>query len=79
MEQLNYNLLLRWFVGLAIDDEVWDPTVFCKNRDRLLDGDTVLNLPQVRTPSEHFSVVNDGLKLVENQRSEIGGRRGLTG
>src|ERR1700757_4255011 len=39
MEQLNYNLLFRWFVGLSIDDPVWDPTVFCKNRDRLLDGD----------------------------------------
>src|SRR6266700_7175140 len=39
MEQLNYNLLFRWFVGLEIDDPVWDATVFCKNRDRLLDGD----------------------------------------
>ena len=54
MEQLDYNLLFRWFVGLSIDDAVWDATVFCKNRDRLLDGDiaakffvTVLNLPQV--------------------------------
>ncbi|MGA3310808.1 MAG: IS5 family transposase [Xanthobacteraceae bacterium] len=65
MEQLNYNLLFRWFVGLSADDEVWHPTVFCKNRDRLLDGDiarklmaSVLNLPQVRSllSSEHFSV-----------------------
>nr|WP_246774261.1 IS5 family transposase [Bradyrhizobium diazoefficiens] len=65
MEQLDYNLLFRWFVGLSIDDPVWDATVFCKNRDRLLDGDiaakffaTVLNLPQVRglLSSEHFSV-----------------------
>ena len=39
MEQLDYNLLFRWFVGLSMDDAVWDPTVFCKNRDRLLDGD----------------------------------------
>ena len=39
MEQLNFNLLFRWFVGLSIDDPVWDATVFCKNRDRLLDGD----------------------------------------
>jgi transposase len=38
MEQLNYNLLFRWFVGLSADDPVWDATVFCKNRDRLLDG-----------------------------------------
>ncbi len=55
IEQLDYNLLFRWFVGLSIDDPVWDATVFCKNRDRLLDGDIaakffvgVLNLPQVR-------------------------------
>jgi transposase len=65
MEQLDYNLLFRWFVGLSTDDPVWDATVFCKNRDRLLDGDiahrfmtAVLNLPQVRQllSSEHFSV-----------------------
>src|SRR6266567_4369117 len=39
MEQLQYNLLFRWFVGLSLDDPVWDPTVFSKNRDRLLAGD----------------------------------------
>lgn len=38
MEQLDYNLLYRWFVGLAPDDPVWVPTVFTKNRDRLLEG-----------------------------------------
>jgi transposase len=55
MEQLDYNLLFRWFVGLSTDDPVWDATVFCKNRDRLLNGDiaakffaSVLNLPQVK-------------------------------
>ena len=36
MEQLNYNLLFRWFVGLEIDDAVWNHAVFSKNRDRLL-------------------------------------------
>ena len=36
MEQLDFNLLFRWFVGLAIDDVVWDASVFCKNRDRFL-------------------------------------------
>ena len=65
MEQLDYNLLFRWFVGLRIDEPVWDATVFCKNRERLLNGDiahkfmtSVLNLPQVKTllSSEHFSV-----------------------
>ena len=39
MEQLQYNLLFRWFVGLSMDDAVWVPTVFSKNRDRLLEGD----------------------------------------
>jgi transposase len=39
MEQLDYNLLFRWFVGLSMDDEIWDATVFSKNRDRLLEGE----------------------------------------
>src|SRR5512140_1910375 len=39
MEQLDYNLLFRWFVGLNMDDAVWDPTVFTKNRERLLEGE----------------------------------------
>ena len=39
MEQLNYNLLFRWFVGLNMDDPVWDVTVFTKNRARLLGAD----------------------------------------
>jgi transposase len=39
MEQLDYNLLFRWFVGLTMDDPVWDATVFTKNRERLLRGD----------------------------------------
>jgi transposase len=65
MEQLNYNLLFRWFVGLSVDDPVWVPTVFSKNRDRLLAGDiaaefmaAVLHLPRVKIllSGEHFSV-----------------------
>ena len=39
MEQLNYNLLFRWFVGLEMDDPVWDVTVFTKNRERLIGGE----------------------------------------
>src|SRR3974377_1429206 len=39
MEQLNYNLLFRWFVGLEIDEEVWNHAVFSKNRDRLFHQD----------------------------------------
>lgn len=65
MEQLEYNLLFRWFVGLSMDAPVWDATTFSKNRDRLLDGDiarefmgAVLNQPEVRQllSKEHFSV-----------------------
>ena len=55
MEQLDYNLLYRWFVGLSPDDPVWDPTVFTKNRDRLQNGEVfakfmtkLLNHPQVK-------------------------------
>jgi len=39
MEQLDYNLMFRWFVGLGIDDHVWDHSVYSKNRDRLLEAD----------------------------------------
>ena len=39
MEELDYNLLFRWFVGLNTDEAVWHPTTFTKNRDRLLEGD----------------------------------------
>ncbi|HET9642055.1 MAG TPA: transposase, partial [Burkholderiaceae bacterium] len=65
MEQLDYNLLFRWFVGLSVDDPIWVPTVFSKNRDRLLAGDiaaeflaAVLHLPAVKAllSDEHFSV-----------------------
>jgi transposase len=65
MEQLDYNLLYRWFVGLAPDDAVWDATSFTKNRDRLNDGKvferfmaTLLEHPSVKPllSNEHFSV-----------------------
>src|ERR1700678_2907960 len=44
MEQLDYNLLFRWFVGLEMDDPVWDVTVFTKNRERLLRGEVAERL-----------------------------------
>jgi transposase len=65
MEQINYNLLFRWFVGLPMDAEIWHPTVFTHNRDRLLEAEVaheflaaLLALPQVKKllSSEHFSV-----------------------
>ena len=70
MEQMQYNLLFRWFVGLNMDDAIWDVTVFTKNRDRLLEGDIAQQffqavLEQARAKhllsDEHFSV--DGTLL----------------
>src|SRR5499425_753506 len=70
MEEMDYNLLFRWFVGLNADDPVWDATVFTKNRDRLLEADVakeflVRVVEQARakglTSDEHFTV--DGTLL----------------
>jgi transposase len=70
MEQLDYNLLYRWFVGLGVDDPVWVPTVFTKNRDRLLEADVarkflgeLMNHKALRglLSDEHFSV--DGTQI----------------
>jgi len=70
MEEMDYNLLFRWFVGLNADDDVWDPTVFTKNRDRLLGADVAQEflarvVEQARaqglTSDEHFTV--DGTLL----------------
>jgi len=65
MEQLDYNLLFRWFVGLSMDAPIWDVSVFTKNRERLLDGEVaakflgaVVSQARVRKllSDEHFSV-----------------------
>ena len=65
MERLEFDLLFRWFVGLGIDDAVWDHSVFSKNRDRLLEGEiaakflaAVLTQPEVKQllSDDHFSV-----------------------
>jgi transposase len=48
MEQIDYNLLFRWFVGLGIDDAVWDHSTFSKNRDRLLDADVAAKFLEAR-------------------------------
>ena len=78
MEQLDYNLLYRWFVGLSPDDPVWDPTTFTKNRDRLQDGDIftkfmskLLNYPQVKPllSDEHFSVDGTLIEAWASQKS----------
>ena len=65
MEQMDYNLLFRWFVGLAMDAPIWDVTVFTKNRERLLSGDVaakflsaIINQARVQAllSDDHFSV-----------------------
>jgi transposase len=78
MERLDFDLLFRWFVGLGIDDPVWDPTVFTKNRDRLLNTEVaqrflsaLLALPQVRKllSREHFTVDGTLLKAWASMKS----------
>jgi transposase len=70
MEEIDYSILFRWFVGMNLDDEVWDPTTFTKNRERLLDADVArqfltLIVEQAQangwTSDEHFTV--DGTLL----------------
>jgi transposase len=65
MEEIDYSVLFRWFVGMSLDEPVWDVTVFTKNRDRLLDGDVareflseVVRQAQEKnlTSDEHFTV-----------------------
>ncbi|MCE2922538.1 MAG: transposase, partial [Roseomonas sp.] len=65
VERIEFDLLFRWFVGLGVDDPVWDATTFTKNRDRLLQGDVasefmraLLAQPKVKVllSTEHFSV-----------------------
>src|SRR5215831_2346797 len=78
MEQLEYNLLFRWFVGLNMDEPVWVSTVFSKNRDRLLEGDIarkffaeILELAAAAqlTSDEHFSVDGTLIEAWASQKS----------
>ena len=78
MEQLEYNLLFRWFVGLNMDEGVWVPTVFTKNRDRLLEGDIaekffaqVLSQAQAANllSDEHFTVDGTLIEAWASQKS----------
>ena len=78
MEQMDYTLLFRWFVGLGIDDPVWVPTVFSKNRDRLLTTDmsrkvmaAILAHPEVKPllSDEHFSVDGTLVKAWASMKS----------
>ena len=60
MEELNYNLLFRWFVGLNMDDAVWHPTVYSKNRDRLLEAEVARKfLDGVVTEATQLGLMSD--------------------
>ena len=78
MEQLNYNLLFRWFVGLNLDEEVWDVTVFTKNRERLLKADVARRFLQLVVKEaqtldlmsdEHFTVDGTLIEAWAGQKS----------
>jgi transposase len=76
MEQLNYNLLFRWFVGLTLDDPVWDATTFTKNRDRLLNQEIarsffrrVVERAQGLMSDEHFTVDGTLIEAWASQKS----------
>jgi transposase len=78
MEQLNFNILYRWFVGLGMDDRVWDPTVYTKNRQRLLNGKVdqrffAAVLAQAREKGllseEHFTVDGTLIEAWASQKS----------
>jgi transposase len=76
MEQLDYNILFRWFVGLEMDEPVWVPTVFTKNRDRLLEHavahsffQRVVNRATDLMSDEHFTVDGTLLEAWASQKS----------
>jgi transposase len=76
MEQLDYNLLFRWFVGMEMDEEVWDHAVFSKNRERLLNQEIaqaffarVLKLAKPYLSDEHFTVDGTLLEAWASQKS----------
>lgn len=78
MEELDYSVLYRWFVGLSLDDPIWDATTFTKNRDRLLDGDIAAAffaevLAAIRgdglLSDEHFTVDGTLLEAWASQKS----------
>jgi transposase len=78
MEQLNYNFLFRWFVGLEMDDAVWDATVFSKNRERLIEAEAsqqflLAVVEQARAQQllseEHFTVDGTLIQAWASRRS----------
>jgi transposase len=78
MEELDYNLLFRWFVGLNMDDPVWDPTVFSKNRERMMEADVAraffeevgqLAREEGLMSNEHFTVDGTLIEAWASQKS----------
>ena len=78
VEQINYNLLFRWFVGLSIEDAVWNHSVFSKNRDRMIEHDVVIELFNATVDmaqskgllsGEHFSVDGTQIKAWAGHKS----------
>lgn len=78
MEQLDYNLMFRWFVGLSVDEPVWNPSTFSKNRDRLAQADIgrrlfeeIVEMARRRnlTSNEHFSVDGTLIAAWASQKS----------
>lgn len=76
MEQLDYNLLFRWFVGMEMDEPIWNPTVFTKNRDRLLNQDIarsffrrVVDRATEVMSDEHFTVDGTLIEAWASQKS----------
>lgn len=67
MEELNYNFLYRWFVGLGMDEPVWDATVFCKNRERFIDGEVA------RRFFDHVLAQADSQKLISQEHFSVDG------
>lgn len=86
MEQLDYNLLYRWFVGMDIDEPIWDATVFTRNRDRLLNQEIarsffrrVVERAQGVMSDEHFTVAGALIEAWASQNSfqpKAGGTNG---
>ena len=78
MEELDYNLLFRWFVGLNMDDPVWDPTVFSKNRERMMEAEVAraffeevgqLAREEGLRSNEHFTVDGTLIEAWASQKS----------
>jgi transposase len=87
MEQISYNMLFRWFVGLAMDDAVWDHSTFSKNRDRLMVHDVIVTLfnetvetARVRghLSGEHFSVDGTLIQAWAGHKSFVPKRSRMT-